>query len=73
MRCPYCDKYVLKNEIECPNCHNNLILAWNKYGGEGQYRSRFKLIMKFVLSGDAGSYLRWLGYNQEANDNKKKR
>lgn len=72
MRCPYCDKYVLKNEIECPNCHNNLILAWNKYGGEGQYRSRFKLIMKFVLSGDAGSYLRWLGYNQEANDNNKK-
>ena len=72
MRCPYCDKYVLKNEIECPNCHNNLILAWNKYGGEGQYRSRFKLIMKFVLSGDAGSYLRWLGYNQEANENNKK-
>ena len=72
MRCPYCNKYVLKNEIECPNCHNNLISAWNKYGGEGQYRSRFKLIMKFLLSANAGSYLMWLGYKQEANENTEK-
>ena len=66
MRCPYCNKYVLKNEIECPNCHNNLILGDNKYGGEGQYRSRFKLLIKFLVGG--GAYLRWLGYNEEANE-----
>ena len=66
MRCPYCNKYVLKNEIECPNCHNNLILGDNKYGGEGQYRSRFKLLIKFTVGG--GAYLRWLGYNEEANE-----
>lgn len=66
MKCPYCNKYVLKNEIECPNCHNNLILGDNKYGGEGQYRSRFKLLIKFMVGG--GAYLRWLGYNEEANE-----
>lgn len=69
MKCPYCNKYVLKVDIECPNCHNSLILAQDRYGGEGQYRSRFKLLIKYILGN--GAYLRWLGYEQEANEHAK--
>ena len=69
MRCPYCDKYVLKNEIECPNCHNNLILGNDRYGGKGQYRSRFKLLIKFMVG--EFSYLEWLGYHEKANEYRK--
>lgn len=69
MKCPYCNKYVLKVDVECPNCHNSLILAQDRYGGEGQYRSRFKLLIKYILGN--GAYLRWLGYEQEANEHAK--
>ena len=69
MKCPYCNKYVLKVDVECPNCHNSLILAQDRYSGEGQYRSRFKLLIKYILGN--GAYLKWLGYEQEANEHAK--
>ncbi len=58
MKCPKCNASALRTDAKCKRCGNELREVSDKYTFDKQYRSRFILILKFLVH----RHLVWLGY-----------
>lgn len=71
-KCPNCGATYVRGDVTCKKCGAVLVDVTKQYNPEEQYRSRGMLLVKCWIGGVNGSHLRWLGYNDKADEIKSK-
>lgn len=68
MKCPKCGRVILEEDFICKHCGEPLRTPEKFYQENPPYRSRFYLLFHAYLGCIIGSHLKFLGYEDEAQN-----